>query len=545
VTRTGRPKKTAEKRTGQVADLTATLRATLKARTRIKFPAARYRNDPVAFATDILGVELTERQREILQAVAKHKRVAVKSGRRIGKSFLEAVIALWFYCSFPDARVIATAPTARQINDIWWREVSMLHASSGICLSCRKAADPDGELEAPCPHSAVIDGDPRKLAHTGLKSDDFREISGATAATPEAFQGIAGKNVMFLVDEASGVDDSIFVAIEGNRAGGAWLVLFGNPTRTKGEFHAAFHRKKHLYSTFTISSLESPNIVARQELIPGLATLEWLEEHRDEWGEDSALWKIHVLGDFAIAEDGKIFSVERILAAEARWKDPATVAEGRLWIGCDPAGETGSGDETAFAPRRGRKVFTVLRRRGLTAEGHLTELLGLVDTLKMPREVPVVVIDRTGSIGAQLHGVCLAYIAQQRAQPFHLVSVNASDRAIRQPGTYDRIRDELVSNLEAFFREGGAIPEDAKLSSELNSLSWEPQANGRLKVTSKRKLRGELGRSTDSLDAVSLACWEPLALRDEHAPVVRRPEPERRVPRMDPYSALDAFKPRR
>ena len=43
------------------------------------------------------------------------------------------------------------------------------------------------------------------LARSGMKSDDFREIVGFTAKQAEAVAGISGENVLYLVDEASGV----------------------------------------------------------------------------------------------------------------------------------------------------------------------------------------------------------------------------------------------------------------------------------------------------------------------------------------------------
>jgi hypothetical protein len=78
------------------------------------------------------------------------------------------------------------------------------------------------------------------------------------------------------------------------------------------------------------------------------------------------------------------------------------------------------------------------------------------------------------------------------------------------------MRDELWANLAEWIREGGAIPDDARLTKELHAPEWHGQISGKLKATPKSDLRKMLdGRSPDRADAVALAVWEGVALRDE------------------------------
>src|SRR5690606_35865340 len=122
----------------------------------------------------------------ILEAVRDHQRVAVSSGHKCGKSMSAAILSLWYYCSFPNARAIMSSTTARQVDQILWRELKMVRTRGGKCVAC-KAADPeDRKIARPCPHSALIEGDIGELARTGLKSPDFREVFGFTAREAEA-----------------------------------------------------------------------------------------------------------------------------------------------------------------------------------------------------------------------------------------------------------------------------------------------------------------------------------------------------------------------
>lgn len=511
--------------------------------TRVRFPSPLYQAKPVEFFRNVLGVEPWHKQIEVIEAVRDFPRVAVRSGHKVSKSHTAAGIALWYYCSFDDARVVMTSTTSRQVDQILWRELRMMRTRCGRCVAC-KLADPEGfTITRPCEHSTLIEGEQGDLARTGLKSRDFREIVGFTAREAEAVAGISGRNLLYLCDEASGIGDDIFEAIEGNRAGGARIVMFGNPTRNEGEFFEAFHGKGSHYKTITISSEETPNVVQGKRVIPGLAERDWIEEKKQEWGVESPMYRIRVKGLHALAEEGKIFSIHTITMAEQRWAD--THDAGRLYIGVDPAGETGTGDETAISVRRGLKQLLLRGALGLNEDQIYVQLLRLITDMKLPREMPVVVIDREGSIGSKLFTL-LRTKTEDRNRPasFELVGVRASDRAIRQPFLYDRLRDELAANLEQWFRDGGAILEDSKLERELHALEWQQAVNGRLKVTSKKDIRKAIGRSPDRYDALALCTWEPLSLREE----ATEKEPERdsyeNPPSnsMDPYAGLEAWR---
>lgn len=513
---------------------------------KIVWPSDHYREAPVEFFREVLGVEPWEKQIEVIDAIREFPRVAVKSGHKVSKSHTAGGIALWFYSSFPDARVVMTSTTSRQVDQILWRETRMMHARAGRCVACKRA---EVNGPRPCAHSALIDGDTHELARSGLKADDFREIVGFTAREAEAVAGISGSNLLYILDEASGIPDVIFEAIEGNRAGGARVVMFSNPTRTEGEFFEAFNAKARFFKTITISSEDTPNVKSGQVLIPGLATREWIDEKREEWGEDSPLYKIRVRGEFVLSEDGKIFSVHAIGEAEARWADAPEV--GRLHIGIDPAGPGLGGDESAFAPRRGAKVLGVVAFRGLTEEAHLAHLLGLIKEHRRQHEgPPLVLIDREGPIGSAVYGLLRSY-ASANPDAFEVVGIRSSDRARRQPQVYDRMRDELWARGAEWLREGGALPEDAKLSKDLHAPEWVGHAmTGRLKVTGKDELRKKLGRSPDRGDAVLLSVWEPVASRDEdvreaaeaaEARAERREEPEDLSVTHDPYAGADLW----
>jgi hypothetical protein len=500
VTALALPTATPETATGPLSvfhDLADWCEELAAAATAVRFPTSRWAQDPVGFSHEVLGATPWWRQVEILEAVRDHDRVTVRSGHKVGKSNTAALLALWFYCSFEDARVLLTSTTARQVEDILWRELKKVRARGFRATGHR------------------IDPEPHELARSGMKSDDFRQILGFTAKQPEAVAGVSGANLLYIVDEASGVPDVIFEAIEGNRAGGvnARLVLFSNPTKTSGEFYRSHSREKRdLYKAIVVSSEETPNCTGGTP-IPGLASPGWVAEKEREWGRSSALFKVRVLGEFASESSNAVLPLSLVDAAVSVWE--SAVGEGRLHVGVDVA-RSGS-DESIVAIRRGFKVLglhVVQLPPGAHASPQWASMfceavLAIIDEYRHPREQrPLVKIDAIG-VGEPVFQTLFA--VQRFSALVEAVSVTAYDYAPRSlADRYERVRDCLWFGLRDWMREGGALPDDNKLQAELVAPDTIIIASGRQKVTSKDEIRDALGRSPDRADAVALSVWNPI-----------------------------------
>jgi hypothetical protein len=504
----------------------------------------RYADDPARFAREVLGIKPWSRQGQLLRAVLDGKRVACVSGHKTGKSTAFAILALWFYCSWPGARVVIMAATDRQVNGIIWREVKRLVRGALI--------------EIPGAHRIC-----EKAANGLTDPATLSEIRGYTVKETEAAAGVSGHHILYLLDEASGIPESVFAAIEGNRAGGnAWVCMISNPTRGDGTFYDAFHSRSRLWTLLHIDSRESPNITGEcYELwgapMPGLAVSEWVDEKLDEWGEDHPLFQVRVAGNFAIAEEARAFPAGLLSEMVSRWQgtddEPAVEGLGRLWLGVDPAGDGDEGDESGFAARRGARVLQVYCRGGLSPQAHVAECLGILASHREPLDAapsarPCIVVDAEGPQGVKSWRALREYL-DDHLGAFELVKVKASARAVREPQLYDRVRDELWAVARDWARAGGACPEDTKLLADLHSIEFASNLTGRLKATPKRELRKVLGRSPDSGDALTLCCWEPVALRApgtesaEASATDVEPSAEARLPAhgMNPYAGRDAW----
>ena len=472
------------------------------------------------FCRELLGVEPWSKQVEILEAARDHKRVAVRSGHKTGKSHSAACLVLWYFCSFPDARIVLTSTTARQVEDILWRELRMVKARAGICVECKRLNEtlPRREqIRVPCKHSAIIPEEPALSSGTGLESEDFRKVTGATAKQPEAVAGVSGYNLLYIVDEASGVPGIIFEAMQGNMAGGGRMVMFSNPTKCSGEFFDAFHSKKDFYAQIHISSEDTPNCIEGRTVIPGLCEREYVEEKKLEWGENNPQYRVRIAGDFPTHEEGKIFSVSDIIEAERVWHDAPS--DGRLFIGIDPAGAKGTGDDIVFFPLRGTKAFPPITKSGLSEERYVEQILNIIRQNGIPGEqIPLVVIDRNGPIGSKVYFHLKNWVEATPIAHFEVMGVSAGDKARREPLIYGTVRDELTECLSRWILDGGGIPENGRLSAEMHCMEWSQDVAGRLKVTPKDRIKKELGRSPDTYDGLCLAVWGLTEKRPE--PVV-------------------------
>jgi phage terminase large subunit len=292
--------------------------------------ASIIRKDPKVFLDDYLGIDLWEKQYEILLSVRDHMKTAVKSCHGAGKTFDAAVVALWFMFAYPPAIVIDTAPTGRQVKNQFWREFRRLHGSAKVALG--------GKVNTV---DYTID-------------ENWFALGFSTNATEEGvakFQGWHGQHLLFIIDEASGVSPFVFQAIEGAMSGGAVvrLLMIGNPNQNTGEFADAF--KAADVHKITISAYDTPNVMAGEVVVSGLVTKDWVENMVRKYGLDSDIVRVRVLGEFPKKNSDTLITLD--LVEKAIDADREEYGEEEV-IGLDPSRK--GKDPAAFVYRKGNKA---------------------------------------------------------------------------------------------------------------------------------------------------------------------------------------------
>lgn len=447
------------------------------------------RDDPVRFAREILGFHAWSKQRLILESVRDHHATAVRSSHGTGKTAAAAVVVLWFLAAFaPEALVVTTAPTWRQVRDLLWREIAKLHA--------RAAGFYDGELT-----DTRLDFAPDWYA-VGLSTNQ-----------PENFSGYHAAHLLFVVDEASGVKQPIFEAAEGFlTAANARVLLIGNPTQIGGEFYGAFHSARALYNTIHINVFDTPAFTGEEvpdKVARVLPSREWAERMRIKYrvaeelargqtadGEKARInpvYQVRALGQFPDQGERVVVPMFEVENAQAREVEPA-------WppmVACDPA--RFGDDETVVAVRRGNHARIYDVRQGQDTMATVGVIMQAAKELTDPiRGKPIVVVDEIGIGGGIIDRL-------REIGEFKVVAYNAAAAPAEENddiGGYPNARSELWFEFAEDWLPELDLDGDEDLLADLCAPEYSINSKGRRVVEPKEETKKRLGRSPDRADAV-------------------------------------------
>ena len=463
---------------------------------------------PGEFAARVLRVGLWSKQQEVLAALTQQRRVAVKSGNGLGKGFCAAVAVLWFLYVHPEsAIVLSTAPTFRQVRHILWRQIHRLYR----------------------PAAKTLGG---KMLDTRWELADDRYAMGLSADSADQFQGFHSPNMFIVVDEAEGVSDEIYEAIEAvMTSSDPLLLLIGNPTTITGAFRRAFYEERALYHPITISALDSPNVQSGQTAVPGLTTARWVEERREIWGEENPIYRARVLGEFPDQAEDTLLSLTDVEAAARPHPAgnsrpdsgiqpiPGPADDGREWTAQPADAVPTDGRESTDEPagpvilavdvaRYGSDRSVILRRRGMAVEDIRT--FRRLDTMQLTGWVAAAIREWGGAeVYVDEIGVGAGVVDRLKEQGFRVRGVNVA-RAARQDGLFANLRAEGYWRLRELFAAGQiTIPRDHQLIGELAALRYSYDSQGRIQMESKEAMRQRGLPSPDKADALMLAFLPP------------------------------------
>ena len=117
--------------------------------------------------------------------------------------------------------------------------------------------------------------------------------------------------MLFIVDEASGVDGPIIEGIESMLSNpGAKLLMIGNPLVVDGPFIEA--HESPLYNSFHISCLDHPNVQNQRLIYQRAVSPTWPAERKIEWANHPNLYRVRVEGLVATDDPNKLIRAEDI-----------------------------------------------------------------------------------------------------------------------------------------------------------------------------------------------------------------------------------------
>jgi hypothetical protein len=447
--------------------------------------------DGPAWIKKTFDVDLWSKQKEIINALDMHKKVAVKSGHGVGKSFTAAIVAARWIATHPadETLVVTTAPSARQVHAILWEDIRKLHRKGNLSGEVQRS---DNWLIG------------NTLVGFGRKPQDYDR---------HAFQGLHRKYVLVVIDEACGIDEWLWIAALAITTGAHCRILaIGNPDDPTSYFSKVC-KPQSGWHTIKISVLDSPNFTGEKGPEVWKDTLtdqSYLEDMRREVGEDSPMWTSKVLGEFPEIDEFSVIPLGWVLRAQERWQDwmdaGAEIPEGTAHIiGADIA-RFGL-DKTAFAHRYGDVVTEVTTMPKLDTVG---TALRLKELLK-PSELAVV---DTNGVGAGVYD-------HLRHAGYYCLPFNAGTRTTMTDSSgqiefYNhrsaamwRLREALDPARGSTICIPAPPPGDTKneLANDLSAPRWKNIAGGKIVIEDKTEIKKRIGRSTDRGDAVMMAFW--------------------------------------
>lgn len=483
-------------------------------------PPNPHAHDPAGWIGARLGEQLWDAQHQICDALVDARKVAVQSCHDAGKSFIASRLIGWWLDTHPpgEAFVVSTAPTFHQVRGILWREVGKAHRKAearGTPLQGRVLQTSEWKIGA-------------ELVGWGRKPADTDE---------HGFQGIHARYVLVVIDEACGVPDQLWTAVEAITTNADSRILaIGNPDDPTGRF-AKVCRPESGWRTIRIDGMRTPNIgidtltaAATQEMDPPLTDVQldalldearsagcpekapgagalgpfllepfWIADKVRTFGIGSPAWCSKVRGAFPDSADDTLIPLGWITQALDRSYE---LQPNDLRILPVDVARFGS-DETIIGLREGDRFRMLIKdpgkRRTTATSGQAIALHGehVTDEIRVD--------------GAGVGGGVVDEIAEQG---YPVIDMQAG-QAAQDSRRFGNARAEWYWTLRMRFQDGDIDIDDEVMAGQLQALKYHFDKRGRIFVESKDKMRERGMPSPDRADTAMMAFADVVLPEEE------------------------------
>lgn len=425
-----------------------------------------WRDDILLFSKEVLHIVPDEQQTELLRNFYSKKKTACKSGRGCGKTYVAAIIVWHFLCT-RYSQVLISAPGGGTIGTSIWPTLSKLHSNM----------EPVFKDQFDIQHT--------KIVHKDFPLEWFCMARTARKESPEALAGAHSKHLLYVIDEASGVDDPVFqIAVGSLTEVENYLLMISNPRRLTGYFYEAFRPiNKEIFVQVTFSALKSKFV-----------TRDSIDNWKTMYGEGSNTYRVEVLGEFPEKDDDSVIPIDLLEEAVAREDfqlEPAPI----LW-GVDMG--MGS-DKSILVQRQANYVFPKIHkwrdRDTMITVGRIKQLYDETPDEMKPAKILVDSIgvgkgpyDRMKELGLPVHPAI------------------ASSKPVNRKYMFNAKAEWWSEMRRWFMNDKPKIPNDRMLIEQLSTVRSIPDSTGKFKIESKDRYKNRnpsIG-SPDEADALAM-----------------------------------------
>lgn len=463
-----------------------------------------YCRDPDAFVRDFLRSFNDPWQKAALDHLfdPKIKFLVIASGHGPGKTRLatHALLSTAFLWG-EGVRIPCTAPKAATLRDKLWPEIFKVLMKA------------DQEIRA------QVEWMKTKVIFCGTPGWE------ALAETARDVEGLAGhheQRVLFIVEEASGVADEYWPAIEGALSTpGSKLMAISNPTRGTGQFARFFRKPRPEVKLMKVSwnprgvdgiKPRDPTRAYSERTSTGAKVEVWYSDRPaqdwalniiDKYGYDHAITRVRVRGEFPLVDEDALVSSQHVWDAYGR-EIPDTGDLDPLVVTWDVAGA--GRDLNMTSQRRGSHVLTITE---------ITETNVSIAAEMVADEIEIIQPDQ---VNIDCIGIGTGPTDQLLARGLNVTPVNvgtaapgdaSSEFANLRAWAYWQLRLDLIAGKISYDR---SIPEEIieRLAEELEATRWYITPTGKIAIIRKDLIKENLDRSPDTADTQMLFYAEPV-----------------------------------
>jgi len=443
-----------------------------------------YRDNPVDFVENwfmaparILkpGVKLSKQQKDFINAVAKNNFVSAESGHGVGKSSTYAFLTYWFLFTRDNpvdiTKIRLCANSYNQLYDILWPElrrwISFSPLRALVTVEARSIFIP-------------------KYNKDGTVNKEHTFVTPVSPSNPDNLQGAHAAHLMWLVDEAFGIQDNlVWETIEGSTTEeDNKLILAGQHTTLSGYVHDTFHKNKKQWKNLRFSSIDSPFVKK-----------DYIDRLKKKYGEDSDIYRIRVLGMEPSGRSDAFLAYDRVQAAIERDIE----AKGEVELGLDIA--RFGDDMTVLTMRHGMKVYPQRTFSKLDSFGVVKEVVSAVKDLRRWTKFTGTIrikIDATGGHGSGTIDI----LGRDRDNNIEIVPI------VYSGGGGDDVYANITSKMWGEIRDHideMSLPNDEFLLEELAARTYKYDDRAKIRIQDKASYKQlHDGLSPDRSDSLCL-----------------------------------------
>jgi hypothetical protein len=411
-------------------------------------------------------------------------KLAVASGRGIGKSAMVAWLITWMMTTRLGSTAVVTANTEAQLKSRTFAEIRKwvtLAINSHWWDVSATIMRPTKWYESALKEDLKID--------TGYY---YCQAQLWSEESPDAFAGIHNHNGMLLVfDESSGIPKSIWSVSEGffsDPTTDRYWFCFSNPRRSSGAFYDAFHSDREFWNVRNIDSrtVEGTDNAFFEKLVK-------------QYGEDSDEARVEVRGEFPAT--GAVQFIGSDVVRDAMERHVTDDYYAPVVMGVDVA-------------RFGDDRSVIYIRKGRDARSVKPEYYKGLDTMELATRVAASVNRwKPDAVFVDGGGVGGGVVDRLKQLGYRVIDVQAGSKA-RDKEKYKNRRAELWGRGKEWLVNGGCLLSDSELFNELTVVEYKYDPQGKLLIESKDDLKKRGYSSPDCADAFLLTFAEEVPSRD-------------------------------